>query len=67
VLDGSPSPLNPKHFIRFQDPKGNIGSVVLNGQGVPYDPDLHGANPGMIRVEKYPNGNFLALAIPIAI
>ena len=67
VLDGSPSPLNPKHFIRFQDPKGNIGSVVLNGQGVPYDPDLHGANPGMIRVEKYPDGNFLALAIPIAI
>lgn len=67
VLSGSPSPLNPKHFIRFQDPFGNIGSVVLNGQGIPYDPDLHGPDPGNIHVEKYPGSNLFLLAVPITI
>lgn len=30
-----PNPWNPQHFVRYTDPQGNPGRVVLNGRGLP--------------------------------
>lgn len=41
-IDGSPpDPLNPLHFIRFQDFNGNTTKVILDGFGQPYNPLLN--------------------------
>lgn len=34
-LLGTPNRFNPNDFIRFQDPNGNPGKVILNGYGLP--------------------------------
>lgn len=34
-----PNPSNPNHFIRFQDRNGNNARVILDGNGVPFNPD----------------------------
>lgn len=34
-----PDPNNPSHFIRFQDRNGNQARVILDGHGLPYNPD----------------------------
>lgn len=34
-----PDPSNPSHFIRFQDRNGNQARVILDGHGLPYNPD----------------------------
>jgi hypothetical protein len=38
VAGESPDPLNPAHFIRFPDKKGNHAKCVLDGSGRPYNP-----------------------------
>jgi hypothetical protein len=35
----TPDPNNPSHFIRYQDPNGNLARVILDGNGRPYDPN----------------------------
>jgi hypothetical protein len=63
-----PDPTNPTHFIRVQDRNGNTMRVILDGSGVPWDPDAPataGPNkPGSIHVEKYQESDFLLLGIP---
>lgn len=36
----NPDPVNPTHFTRFIDRKGNPIKGVLNGHGIPYEPEL---------------------------
>lgn len=76
VLDNiggvAPDPLNPAHFIRFKDRNGENTRVILNGHGIPYDPEQATSGtaddtPGSIHVEKYPESNFLLLGIPLTL
>lgn len=70
AIDGvDPNPNNPGDFIRFKDRNGENTRVVLNGAGVPYDTEgltsgTGDDEAGTIRVEKYPESNFLILGIP---
>lgn len=59
--------LNPSHFIRFKDRNGENTRVILNGYGVPYDPESTGTGADVIgirHIERYSESNFLALGIP---
>lgn len=38
IAGEDPDPFNPLHFIRYQDPNGNLTKVILNGAGLPYNP-----------------------------
>lgn len=61
---------NPQHFIRFQDRRGELTRVVLNGLGVPAGVTVGSGTgfasggPGQIIVQKYSESNFFLLGIP---
>lgn len=70
-IGGSPAdPLNPAHFIRFQDRQGNVARVILNGAGLPADIQIGTGTgtstsaAGNVHVERYDESNFLLLGIP---
>jgi len=70
VVDGA-DPSNPSDFIRFKDWNGENSRVILDGAGMPVDTGLgtstggpSASEPGIIRVEKYGESNFLLLGIP---
>lgn len=69
----NPDPTNPRHYIAFQDLKKNITRCIHDIDGNPVtdvtfnpDPDAYVAGtPYPIKVEYYPESNFLAaLGIP---
>jgi hypothetical protein len=45
-LTPNPDKSNPTHFNRFQDRRGNIARVVLDGNGEPFVPELEGITEG---------------------
>ena len=53
VLIGNPSRFSPGDFQRFQDPNGNVTSVILDGQGRPYQPT---AGPTVSTCTQCPDG-----------
>jgi hypothetical protein len=61
---------NPQHFNRFQDRRGELTRVVLNGLGVPAGVTVGSGTgfasggPGQIIVQKYSESNFFLLGIP---
>lgn len=56
----APDKDNPTHFIRYQDRRGNIARVLLDGAGKP----ITGTTPTQILIEYYDQSNFLLLGIP---
>lgn len=68
LVDSGVNRNDPSHFIRYQDPKGNVSTVVLNGEGAPaIDPDstATGEGPAHTRIEKYLQTNLFDLGIPL--
>lgn len=64
-IGGSPpDPDNPAHYIAFADAKGNLGKVILDSDGTPWDHTGTG-DPPQVHVEYYPEANLLQLGIPI--
>lgn len=66
----TPNADNPQHFIRWKDRNGENMKGLLNGAGVPYDPEgmTSGTSDdevGRIHVEKYGESDFLILGIPL--
>ena len=71
-----PDRTNPSHFVRYVDPNSNVTRVILNGQGVPWNPGRYTSGTataslgtdddekGYISVEKYQSRNLLLLGIP---
>lgn len=76
INDSPPNFLNPQHFCRFKDRKGENCRVILDGAGLPAGVNVTvgtgsgtgaiGA-PGNIHVEKYGESNLLLLGIPASI
>lgn len=69
---GRVSAEDPKNFIRYKDWHGENTRVILNGRGIPWDPEGNTTgtaddNPGSNCFEYYPEGNHLLLGIPLAI
>lgn len=74
-----PDPSNPSHFMRYADPNGNVTRIILNGHGVPWNPDHYTTgtataslgtsddNKGYIHVEKYPSRDLTLLGIPLSL
>lgn len=71
----NPDPLEPSHFDRFQDKKGNICRSILNGEGLPAqsniatgtgtdNPTVESGLQGSVYVEKYLESNLFLLGIP---
>lgn len=68
-----PDPTNPQHFDRFKDRNGENCRVVLSG-GLPVGVSIGTgtgtasgsvvATPGTVRVEYYPESDFLLLGVP---
>jgi hypothetical protein len=65
---GTPDPDNPEHFIRFKDRQGENSETILNGAGLPYNPDDTGTanvdTAGTVQFNYYPGGNLFALNVP---
>lgn len=66
----SPSAIFQGDLIRYKDWNGENATVILDGQGRPYDATGSSTgtgddNPGQILVEKYDEADFLLLGIPI--
>lgn len=73
-----PDKTNPSHFIRFQDPNGNVTRVILDGAGRPAEVRIVGTGSasstssagitktqiGSIFVQRYGESDFLLLGIP---
>lgn len=69
---GKVSAEDPKNFIRYKDWNGENTRVILNGHGVPYDPEHNTSGTaddvaGRICVEYYDSGNLLLLNVPLSI
>lgn len=69
-----PDPKDPRHFIRYQDQRGNVARVVLDEMGLPVDSPLitddglfRTGKPLYIKVERYEEFNFLLLGIPVGL
>ena len=41
IAGAAPNPLNPSHFDRFQDRKGDYARTILDGAGQPHSPDAN--------------------------
>lgn len=71
VIDAGVSNLNPLHFQRFHDCKGNLMRTQLDGKGEPIDPVGTGTGTTeeahSFRIEYYPESDFLLLGIPVEI
>jgi hypothetical protein len=62
------STTKPSALIRFTDWHGNPSSVILNGHGLPWNPDPAGTGDdtaGSIHVEHYDESDFTLLSIPL--
>lgn len=64
-----PNPADPGHFIRFRDPYGELGRVLLDGGGrparVPLGTDSMIDEIGNLHIEKYGEVDFADLGIPV--
>jgi len=71
IIDAGVSNLNPLHFQRFHDCRGNLMRTQLDGKGEPIDPVGTGTGTTdeahSFRIEYYPESNFLLLGIPTVI
>jgi len=71
IIDAGVSNLNPLHFQRFHDCRGNLMRTQLDGKGEPIDPVGTGTGTTdeahSFRIEKYSESNFLLLGIPTVI
>lgn len=80
--DGSliwPDPANPSHFMRYTDPNANVTRIILNGAGLPWNPDHYTTGTataslgtsddekGYIYVEKYVSRDLTLLGIPLTL
>lgn len=65
--DGTtPDPDNPDHFIRFKDRSGENSETLLNGAGLPYNPNGVGAVAilGEVEFQYYPSADLFQLNVP---
>tara|TARA_R110000824_G_scaffold172434_1_gene350264 strand:+ start:4531 stop:5541 length:1011 start_codon:yes stop_codon:yes gene_type:complete len=71
ICGETPDPSNPSHFIRFKDRQGENAEVILNGAGLPYQPEDTGTSgagtAGSVLFDYYPGADLFDLNVPTTI